>query len=257
MKLFDTHAHLDGGDPADFHRRALAGGVDSMLISGADIETSFAAMEFASAFGGAWFSAGIHPHDAGEDFSRICGLLGHARCVAVGETGLDYYYELSDRRRQRPLLEISLQAALRLGLPAVIHCRDKEGADGAYADCHAILRDFSLGGGRFVMHCFTGSRKWLDEFLLLGAYIGFGGIITFSKGENVRELLRATPEDRILFETDSPYLAPAPFRGKPNHPEYLPFIVEKAAGILGRDVEDLAAKSVDNSFAMFTKAERH
>ncbi|HPN84635.1 MAG TPA: TatD family hydrolase [Victivallales bacterium] len=257
MTLFDTHVHFSEKDPEAFYERSKAAGVDFLLIVGANVASSFEARNFAEQISKAWFSPGIHPHDAGkEDFSLLHELISHRKSVAIGETGLDYYYEFSERIKQKNLFEKSLSAALERKLPAVVHCRDKDPSGQAYSDCFEYLNDFSSAGGRFVMHCFTGDNSWLEKFLSIGAYISFGGIITFGKGENVRELLRRTPLERILFETDAPYLAPNPLRGKPNHPEYLPITVKKAAEVLSCELEVLAEKTVDNSFELFSKAER-
>jgi TatD DNase family protein len=257
MILFDTHTHIDAKikTPATFYDRAKTAGVKFLLVVGSNIESSVEAKNFAAPIPNVWFAAGIHPHEATDaDILAIKELFSHEKSVAVGETGLDYYYELSGREKQHSLFKASLREALEFDLPAIIHCRDKDSSGEAYSDCFEILKDFASAGGRFVMHCFTGDTLWLEKFLSIGAYISFGGIITFAKGENVRELLRLTPLDKILLETDSPYLAPIPFRGKTNHPEYLVYTAKKAAEILSCDIAVLAKESVNNSFKLFKKA---
>lgn len=258
--LFDTHAHI--GDEEDFAltlKEAVDAGVSRILLCGSDISSSFYSANFAEKEKFVYFSAGIHPHSAsaeGKEISRLNDLYKHKKCIAIGECGLDYFYDFSKREDQISLFRKMIDIAYENHLPIVIHCRDKENSEQAYIDSFEILSDFAKSGGNFVMHCFAGQEKWLARFLELGAYIGFGGIITFSKADNVRTLLKLTPLDRILFETDSPYLAPVPHRGKTNNPKYLPLIVKKASEILSIDCDCLAEISLKNSFSLFKKIQK-
>jgi TatD DNase family protein len=257
MTLFDTHTHFDGLSPADFYEEGRAAGVKYMLVAGSDYATACEAKIFSEHIPNSWFSAGAHPHDARDaDPDAFDAFFSHKKNAAAGEIGLDYYYDFSEREKQISVFKSFLGKALEHNLPAVVHCRDKDGSQKAYEDAHEILCDFSKSGGKFVMHCFAGDEFWLEKFLSIGSYIGFAGILTFSKGENVRALLRKTPLERILFETDSPYLAPAPFRGKKNHPALLVHTVKKAAEILSSEFETLAEISTRNAFTLFKKASR-
>jgi len=252
--LFDTHAHINENEnPSEFRTVTSENGVEYILLCGSDIKTSLLSAKFAKSEKNVFFSAGIHPHSAQEDPSYIKKLMGEEKCIAVGECGLDYFYNFTNKEQQLFTFKKQIDYAFEYSLPLVIHCRDKEDSDSAYKDCFNCLIDFTNTGGKFVMHCFTGSELWLKEFLKIGAYVGFGGIITFPKGENVRKLLKITPLDRILFETDSPYLTPAPHRGKINHPRFLPIIVKKAAELLSVTEEDLSNISLKNSFELFKK----
>jgi len=268
MELFDTHFHYDGEDtPAGFMANVRmelavppqldAGVVDSLelLAMGGDLTESCRARSFAEAVPNARWAAGVHPHNAErylaarEDLSPL--FSGDSRPAAVGELGLDYYYGLSPKQAQTAVLEEFLALALDKSLPAVIHIRDGEGRDEAYRDAYERLVPFARSGGRFVVHCFAGTPAWAEKFLELGGYCGFTGMITFRRAENVREALRAVPDDRLLIETDSPYLAPVPHRGKKNHPGYLVLIAQTAASLRGMSTEELAALTTLNARNLF------
>ena len=271
MEIFDTHFHYYGeSTPAEFRRMISAelavppqsdwGAVDRvyLLAVGGDYLESCRAREFAQAVPDAWFAAGVHPHQAetfrneGGDFSSF---RGHPRLVAVGELGLDYYYEESPREVQKSVLAEFLALALEWNLPVIIHIRDRDGAEDAYVDVYDLLRDFAASGGRFVVHCFAGSPAWAEKFLALGGYCGVTGMVTFNRAENNRETLRVIPDDRLLIETDSPYLAPVPHRGSPNHPGYLILVAARIAAERGWTVEETARLTTRNGFAFFRPAE--
>ena len=257
MKLYDTHFHFSGdATPAEYLNRigsdlARAGeraGVTEppelwLTAVGGDYLESVRAGEFASVTPRCRFAAGVHPHEAAKflaerrDFSEF---RDDPRLVAVGELGLDYYYELSDREAQRRVFAEFLELALAWDRPAIVHLRDRDGAEDAYRDGAELLEPFARRGGRFVVHCYAGSREYLDKFLGLGAYVGVTGMATFRAAENIRALLPAIPGDRLLIETDSPYLAPVPFRGGVNTPGMLPLVAAEAARARGATVEALA-----------------
>ena len=253
MQWFETHFHWDASEsPDETVRRARAAGVAHFLAIPGDLPAALQARDFARQAPSAWFAAGVHPHEAGRfdgDLGPFAALAADPKMAAVGEIGLDYFYEHSDRGAQNTVFAAFLGLALELGKPAVIHCRDQDGRDDAYQDAYAPLQDFARAGGSFVVHCFTGTPRWLDSFLALGAYIGVTGIVTFPKASNVRDLLPLIPPGRLLLETDSPYLAPIPHRGKPNHPENLPLVARKVAEILGMELEALAETTTNNAFA--------
>jgi TatD DNase family protein len=212
--VIDTHAHLDAceGPPEQLVARARAAGVERVITIGSGIDSSRESLAIAARNDGVYAALGIHPHQAGsgeaERLDDLRTLLGDERAVAVGETGLDYYRDLAPRGRQRDLFEAQMRLAEELGLPLVIHCRD---ADEAVA---TALASFT---GTVVLHCFS-SPPLLDPALERGYYVSFAGNVTFPKAEELRAAAARVPADRLLAETDSPYLAPQPLRGKPNEP---------------------------------------
>ena len=263
LGLFDTHAHLgDDGcpDEAEFYRRAEDAGVPWILLCGSDLASSRRAAEFASHFDRVFFAAGLHPLDVEKhpgEAAEFEAFADSPRFVAVGEIGLDYYYEAETRRKQLEVFRSFLDLALRLDRPAVVHTRDRDGSSLAYDDAYAILSDFAGAGGRFVLHSFAGSVADLERFAALGAYFGCGGMVTFKKADNIRSLALRYPEDRILLETDSPYLAPVPFRGKENHPEYLPWTARSLAALRGWSTEWTASMTTANAKRFFRIPPEH
>ena len=257
FELFDTHAHLgDDGcpDEAEFYRRAEDAGVPWILLCGSDLDSSRRAAEFASHFSRVFFAAGLHALDVEKHPSPVEAFEAFAdapRFAAVGEIGLDYYYEAETRQKQLDVFRDFLALALRLDKPAVVHTRDKDGSSLAYDDAFALLSDFASAGGKFVLHSFAGSLADLDRFAALGAHFGLGGMVTFKKADNIRALALRYPEDRILLETDSPYLAPVPFRGKENHPEYLPWTARALAALRGWSTERTAELTTANAKRFF------
>ena len=262
-ELFDTHAHLgDDGcpDEAEFYRRADEAGVPWILLCGSDFASSRRVAEFASHFDRVYFAAGLHPLDVEKspceaaEFRTFADAL---RFAAVGEIGLDYYYEAETRKKQLEVFRSFLDLALSLDRPAVVHTRDRDGSTLAYDDAFTLLSDFAGAGGRFVLHSFAGSVADLDRFAALGAYFGCGGMVTFKKADNIRVLALRYPEDRILLETDSPYLAPVPFRGKENHPEYLPWTARSLAALRGWSTERTASLTTANAKRFFRIPPEH
>lgn len=268
IELFDTHFHFYGENtPLEYRRRieetlnapaqreALP--VDRLLLLavGGDYVESCRAREFAQYGDDVWFAAGVHPHQAeaylhgsGEDFSIF---RGHPRLAAIGELGLDYFYDHSPREIQRQVFARFLELALEWELPAVIHIRDREECCDAYADAFELLEGFAGRGGRFVVHCFAGSPEWAERFLSLGGYCGVNGLVTFRRAENVRETLRVIPDDRLLLETDSPYLAPVPHRGVENLPGYLGLIAVRVAEERNMTPVELAEMTTGNGRRFF------
>ena len=256
MKLYDTHFHFSGETtPAeymnlvgfDLERACGRAGVEIpelyLTAVGGEYLESVRSREFASVTPHCFSAAGEHPHGAAEylaerrDFSIF---RADPKLVAVGELGLDYYYDLSDRPAQRQVFSEFLELALEWDRPAIVHLRDRDGAEDAYRDGFELLEPFALRGGRFVVHCYAGSREYMDKFVRLGAYVGVTGMATFRAAENIRANLAAIPDDRLLMETDSPYLAPVPFRGGANTPGLLPLVAAEAARVRGTTVEALA-----------------
>jgi TatD DNase family protein len=248
--VIDTHAHLDAcAEPAaDLLARARAAGVDRVVAVGSGIDSCRAALAVAVSEGGVACALGIHPHQAGDDeagrLDELRDLCRESKTVAVGETGLDFYRDYAPRDAQRRLFEEQLALATELRLPVVVHTRaaDEETA--------ALLGDFE---GTVVVHCFS-SPALLPVVLERGYYVSFAGNVTFQKAEELREAATRVPDDRILSETDCPYLAPQPRRGRPNEPANVVHTVAALAAARGVTVESLARQIDDNASRAFDLA---
>ena len=258
IEFIDSHAHLStpkfDGDRKAVLQRAVAAGVSAIVDVGSDIETSMAAASLAEAHPGrVYATAGVDPHVA-DRFSdsaaaRIEQMLQNPRVVAVGETGLDYYYEHSQRDVQQRAFKVHIELALLHDLPMIVHCRE------AFDDCFRLLGPHS-GELRGVAHCFTGNAKEAEAFLQLGFYVSFAGIITFSKAETLREAASAVPLERTLIETDCPYLAPEPYRGRRNEPAWVVRVAERLAELHGCGFEAVASATTANARKLFRLAEK-
>ncbi|GIU91847.1 MAG: TatD-related deoxyribonuclease [Acidimicrobiia bacterium] len=232
MGWVDTHCHLqlDRRPP-----ETLLEGVDWVVVPGIDAESSEAAIALADAFPDRVVAAcGVHPHNAdrwGEEQDRIASLA--VRAAAVGETGLDYYRDLAPRSMQRSAFAAHIRLALDLDKPLVVHCRD------AFADVHRMLEE-TAAGPRTVMHCWTGGRKWTRRFLDLGVTFSFAGPLTYPNARDLRRAAEIVPPDRVVVETDTPYLTPQPHRGEPNRPAWVGLVGEELARIWGAEPEEVA-----------------
>ncbi|MDD5597221.1 MAG: TatD family hydrolase [Victivallaceae bacterium] len=255
MELFDTHFHFydKGYTPREYYDSVKIPELKYLLAAGADFGESRTARKFAEEIAGSWFSAGVHPHSAAEfkDIEAFEEFRGHEKLAAVGEIGLDYFYDNSPRKIQRAVMERFLVLALDWKLPAIIHLRDADGKFDAYADGFAMIRNFAADGGSFVVHCFSGTPGWAEKFLEIGAFLGITGIVTFPRAVNIRETLQVIPGERLLVETDSPYLAPVPYRGKTNNPGYVIKVAEKIASERGWTIEETAALTTSNALRLF------
>lgn len=269
MELIDTHFHFYGeATPPEALQQiredlelacreiGIAPPVLGLVAAGGDYLESLRAREFARIVPRCRYAAGVHPHQAEAHLANVAAedfavFAGDPKLAAVGELGLDYYYDGSPHPAQRTVLERFLALALDWKLPAVIHLRDKEGSDDAYRDADAMLADFAAAGGRFVVHCFAGGPAWAERFLALGAMLGVTGMVTFRKAENIREVVRLIPSERLLIETDSPYLAPVPFRSRPNSPGFLPLVAARVAVETGVPTEEVARITTANARRFF------
>jgi TatD DNase family protein len=246
--VIDTHAHLDAcaDRPSALIRRARSAGVDRIVTVGTSIDSSRAALELAELHEEVFAAVGIDPHQAGDAEANRVGdlreLAEHERAVAVGETGLDYFRDRAPRDRQRRLFEAQLELAADLRKPVVIHTRD---ADDDTAD---VLAGFS---GTVVMHCFS-SPGLLQTLLERGYYVSFAGNVTYPKASDLRAAAAQIADERILAETDSPYLAPQARRGRPNEPANVVLTVEELAKTRGVDAADLGAQIEANAAAAFS-----
>ncbi|GAB6934903.1 TatD family hydrolase [Calditerricola yamamurae] len=252
--LIDTHAHVNDAqfdaDRDAVLARAREAGVARMIIVGYNRATIPSALALADRHEDLFAAIGWHPHDAAacteEDLAWVQRLAReHGKVVAIGEIGLDYYRDGAPRDTQQAVFRRQLTLARHLGLPVIIHCRD------AYADVLEVLREEGADEIGGVMHCFTADWETAKAFLDLGFYLGIGGVVTFKSGEAVREVAQKAPLDRLLLETDCPYLAPVPHRGKRNEPAYLRHTAEVVASVRSISVEELAAATTENAARLF------
>ena len=248
MKLVDSHCHLDDpkfdGDREETIARARTVGVATMMAIGTgqgppDLE---AGLRLAGQHPFIYATVGVHPHDAAkampDTWERLAALAGDPKVLAIGEIGLDYHYDFSPREVQRSAFSRQLEIAAGAAKPIVIHTRE------AWADTLAILREGWRGGG--IMHCFTGDEAQAAEALEIGFLLSFGGVLTFPKADAVRRAAAMTPPDRLLVETDCPYLAPAPHRGKRNEPAFVVETVRRLAEVRGQSPDEVAEQTTEN-----------
>ena len=246
--MTDTHAHLDAcaDPPAEVIARARAAGVDRIVAIGSGLESCRATLAIAAGAEGISAALGVHPHQAGDDdadrLDELQELLADEHAVAVGEIGLDFYRDYAPRDRQRELFERQLEVAAGLGKPVVVHMRAAE------EETAAMLGDFK---GTVVLHCFS-SPELLPVALERGYYVSFAGNVTYPKAEELREAARGIPAERLLAETDSPYLSPQPRRGRPNEPANVVHTVAALAEARGEDAAALARRLDENATAAFS-----
>lgn len=252
LPLFDTHAHVDVEDfDADREEllRAIGETMAGIIDPGCDIPSSKMVLRLAHQYPFVWAAVGIHPEEIGhsslEDLDQIEAWCADPRVVAIGEIGLDYYNdEHSPHGLQQEFLIRQLDLARKTGLPVIIHDRE------SHEDVLRIIREEGKDV-RGVLHCFSGDWAMAEEALALGWYLGFGGTSTFKNDRGVRAILARVPEERILFETDSPYMAPVPHRGKRNNPLYTAIVAERAAELRGTTPEKIMESSTNNAKKLF------
>jgi TatD DNase family protein len=256
--LVDSHCHLDylpaGAERDEAIARARRAGVGAMVTIGTKITEFPEVRAIAESQPDVWCSVGIHPHEAAAEpdtsAEALAGLAQHPRVIGIGETGLDFYYEHSPRDRQVSVFRDHAEAAGISGLPLIVHTRD---ADGETAQILAEeAGKHPLSG---VIHCFSTGRELAEKAIEIGFLISLSGIVTFKTAEPLREIVRDLPLDRILIETDSPYLAPVPKRGKQNEPSFLVHTAAEVARLKGVSVEELAEVTTANFYRLFTKAQ--
>lgn len=228
-RVFDTHAHLLDSVYADDRIEIIkaAAAVELFIVESALNQAEWlAAADLSVEFDNLWYTAGIHPHDAGRshDFEMLRRALSGAKCLAVGEAGLDYHYKYSERPAQKKVFEAQMKIALDTGRPLVVHCRE------AYEDCLSMLASASRKW-RGVVHCFSGAWPEAERFMDLGFYLGIDGPVTYPKSNILQDVVSRAPLDRLLVETDSPYLTPVPLRGKRNEPANVRYVVDAVAGL--------------------------
>lgn len=256
--LIDSHAHLTDeryGGASEIIASMRTDGLEKIVTVGYDLQSSKQAVSLAEANRDVYAAVGFHPSETGKitdgDLGEILALSRRDKTVAVGEIGLDYYYDDTDRPTQLKCLEAQLDVVDRSGLPVIFHIRD------AYADMLDVLtrnRHKLRAGG--VAHCFSGSLETAKIYLDMGLYISFSGSITFKNAVKFPEIIRAVPSDRILVETDCPYLTPVPFRGKLNYPAYVKYQAEKIAEVRGETVSAVEEYTRENTYRLFSKMKR-
>lgn len=252
MRVFDTHCHYDDerfdADREEAYRRMLEAGVARCVCVGSDIASSRRCLAFAESHEAAFAAAGVHPHeakDAPADYpEQIEALLRSPRAVALGEIGLDYYYDLSPRDVQKKVMDRQIDLALALDVPVIFHIRDAHGD---------MLQDFRSRSRlpRGIIHCFSGSAETAREYVKMGFYISFAGPLTFKKAPHLWEAARAVPLDRLLVETDSPYLAPEPRRGRRNEPANVVWVLKKMAELREMPEEEMARVTWENACRVY------
>lgn len=259
MKLIDSHCHLDFPDLEaerdEVIARAGEAGVALMVTISTRVRRFDSIRAIAEAYPNVFCSVGTHPHNAGEEegipAAEIISLAEHPKVVAIGEAGLDYFYDKAPRDAQAAGFRTHIAAARETGLPLVIHARDADD------DVAAILRDETgKGAFPFILHCFSSGRSLAETGVELGGYVSFSGILTFKKSEELRAIARDLPRDRLLVETDAPYLAPTPHRGKRNEPAYVAHTAAVLADTLGISNDEIAEITTENALRIFSRIPR-
>jgi TatD DNase family protein len=254
--LVDSHCHLDFPDFAEERAaivaRAKANGIGCMVTISTRVKRFQQVIEIAETFKEVFCSVGTHPHNAAEELDvtaeDLVRLSSHPKVVAIGEAGLDYFYDHAPRDAQAQGFRTHISAARETGLPLVIHARDADD------DMAAILEnETGKGAFPFILHCFSSGRRLAEIGVTLGGYVSLSGILTFKNSAELRAIAADIPRDRLLVETDAPYLAPVPFRGKRNEPAYVAHTAKVLAETLGVSEAEIAAVTTDNFFRLFRK----
>ena len=257
MRLIDSHCHLDhftAEERPEIIARAERAGVTRMVTIGVRLNEAAVQKAIADRFPQVWCTVGVHPHQAGEGtmptVEEIVTTADHPRVIGIGESGLDYFYDKSPRDVQREGFRRHIRAARTAGLPLCIHARDAD------TDVAAILREEHAAGGpfAFLLHCFSSGRGLAEAALALGGYVSFSGILTFPRSDELRAIARDVPRERLLVETDSPFLAPVPLRGKRCEPAYTLHTARALAAVMGVTETEIAAITTENFHRLYPRA---
>ncbi|WIM13900.1 TatD family hydrolase [Enhydrobacter sp.] len=257
--LIDSHCHLDfpelAKDEPGVLARARTAGVAGMLTIGTRLDQFDRVRAIAERHGNVWCSVGVHPHEAKEEGQRspdrLIEATHHPKVVGIGETGLDFYYDHSPRDEQAASFRAHIAAARATGLPLIVHTRDADAETG-----DILEEEYAKGAFCGLIHCFSSGSEVARRALALGMYISISGIVTFKAAESLRAVVRGLPIDRLLVETDAPYLAPVPRRGKTNEPAFVAHTAAKVAELKSVSLVELEAATTENFFRLFGKAER-
>lgn len=258
--LVDSHCHLDFPDFADdidgVVARARAAGVGGMVTISTHFDRAPSLSAIAQRFAGVWCTVGVHPHEAEGHAAVTAASLCDAVCatprvIGLGESGLDFYYEHSPREAQERLFRAHIAAARETGLPVIVHTREAD-----IRTIEILSEEMAAHPFTGLIHCFSTSRALAEQAIALGFYISVAGIVTFKKAEELRAIVSELPLDRLLIETDSPYLAPMPNRGKRNEPSFLAHTAAHIAALKGVTIEEFGRVTTDNFFRLFTRADR-
>lgn len=257
-QIIETHTHLDMEhfdlDRTEVRARAIKAGVFRIITIGIDLESSNKAIQLAETYPEVFATVGFHPHEADKvteaDIAKLNEIAQKPKVVAIGEIGLDYYRNRSSRQAQSLALKWQLELAKKLDLPVIIHCRQAE------KDMVAILEEWTSSYTKTahppgVIHCFNGDRDTLQRYLAMGFYISLGAYIGYPSSASLREVIKAIPQDRLVLETDSPFLPPQSLRGKRNEPSYLPFVLDSLASIIKVNPDTLAIITTRNACKLF------
>ncbi len=247
--MIDTHCHLDAvPDP-----RSSAAQLEILVAIGFNPQRARACLALTTQMSNVYATVGLHPCDAAAFSTAVRAdleqLATQPKVVGIGESGVDYYWDSSTKQKQLESLDWQLDLARRLDQPIVIHCRDKDGAKDAFADCAAALGN--AGWHRGILHCFAGDAKLLEVGLALGFHVSFAGNLTYKNAQMIRDSALQVPLERLLVETDAPYLAPVPQRGKPNRPEYVAYTLEVLANLRGLPLETMERITSQNARAVY------
>jgi TatD DNase family protein len=257
--LVDSHCHLDfpeyAGKLDEVVARARDAGVGTCISIGTELKRFAGVRAVAERFDNVWCSVGVHPHEAENELLTDDKLLlaetGHPKVVGIGETGLDYFYEHSPREKQIANFRAHIAAGRESGLPVIVHTRDADD------DTIRVLEEeMAKGVFKGLIHCFTGTQRLADASLKMGLYISVSGIATFKKSDALRDVIKTVPMERLLVETDAPFLAPVPHRGQTNEPAYVVHTAKMLAALKGVSEEELARATTDNFFQLFSKVKR-
>ena len=252
--LIDSHCHLQSLEPGDREAaldEARARGVGGFLVPAIRLDEAETILDLCSRHADVWCALGVHPHDADSwrpgDGRRLASLLHEPDVLAVGECGLDFHYDNSPRETQLRVFRRQMELAIEADLPVVVHNRSSD-----EAMLEAVLRD-ELAELRADFHSFAGSLEMARALIERGFYLGVTGMVTFKKADNIRAILAEIPADRLLVETDTPYLAPVPYRGKPNRPAYVVEVARKVAELAGETVDEVAGRTAENFWRLFQR----
>jgi TatD DNase family protein len=243
--MIDTHCHLDAVPNPEQSVAEL----EALVAIGFNVERAQSCLALAERFANVYATVGLHPTDASTFSSQVCSeletLAQHKKVVGIGESGIDYYWDAATAQNQQRSLEWQLDLAQRLDMPIVIHCRDKDNSRQAFEDCAAILKN--AGWHKGILHCFAGDPKLLETGLGLGFYVSFAGNLTYKSAQIIRDAAAKAPLERLLVETDAPYITPVPLRGKPNRPEYVRHTLEVLAQVRSLEFGEIERMTGDNA----------